>query len=1008
MGALVIVYLLVLIVIAVMDGVLGVKSIRKRTKTGQFLGCACIWATVIDLSYLCTILSTSYRFVSVMSSLYFMGIDGVLLNLLIFTIYFTKGDFSRLEHLLTRACLAYAAFDFAVLAVNPFRPIAIDYVPRDTIISHYSYQMKFLYELHLVFSYAVLAIVLFLLIRKIFTTPHEYRSQYLLIVGGLIAVIGINAVFLYIPGDSILALLDCSICCYSLISFLLYWNCFDYATHGMLNKLKTRIFENIGQGVVLFDYENNMILQNNRADILLGREKLSQCRSLKEFLARYELPIQPSEDLGSFSIQCRIESDDSIQRLRCDVKTLRNERDDRLGLMFVFSDISVETDILTGFQKWENFLPLAREAGEHFAFPVGIAVFDMNSLSVINTTLGKEAGDEKIRQLSLLLKKIFPPETYFVRGSDANLIALCSHTGEEEMTGFSARVKQDCEESIQYGVSVAANKGQSLESVIQSAAAAMRNKKLVDHASIHSDMLSSLLKALEECDPDTEHHIQRTQKIGAELGKRIGLSDTQQSKLALLCLLHDIGKISIPIEILNKPGKLTDSEWKIMRSHVDAGYEIAMSNMDLRQVAPEIRYHHERWDGKGYPDGLSKESIPLLSRVISVVDSYDAMTNDRPYRKAMTIPAAIEELRKNAGTQFDPSITADFIGLLSEKYSLDPGKTPLQPESTAITVPESGQPARQAAAAKSKSFAAHPLLYSRYLLDRSWKIVQVDDHFEELTGYSRQEAEHGSLNQTDLIPEEDRLDYMSKTASSFAQNLFALNEHRLLRKDGTTIYVFCYGRKCHDTVTQTDYFDIVITDVSKTYSLKMLSDAMENQAEIRLHSWEITYRTDSLTGLLTHAAFQNDTEMKLLEGGSNVMMIMMDVDRFKQFNDTHGHQRGDEYLILIAQNLQSSLRGDDYACRMGGDEFAAMLFFNKSVSEDVMKERARQIFDKVNLVVKTTDGGTSVSMGAVIAHSVMAFNQLYNASDAALYKAKNGGRDRIVIEEAEDSGEKEA
>ncbi len=1003
MGALIIAYLLILIGIAVMDGVLGVKSIRKRTKTGQFLGCACIWATVIDLSYLCTILTTSYRFVSVMSSLYFMGIDGVLLSLLIFTIYFTKGDFSRLEHLLTRACLAYAVFDFAVLAVNPFCHIAIDYIPRETIISHYSYQMKFLYELHLIFSYAVLAIVLFLLVRKIFTTPHEYRSQYRLIVGGLIAVIVINAVFLYLPGGSLLTLLDCSICCYSLISFLLYWNCFDYATHGMLNKLKTRIFENIGQGVVLFDYENNMILQNNRADILLGKEKLSQCRTLKDFLTRYELPIQPSEDLGSFSIQCRIKSDDSIQRLRCDVKTLRNEKNDRLGLMFVFSDMSVETDILTGFQKWENFLPLAREAGEHFAFPVGIAVFDMNSLSVINTTLGKEAGDEKIRQLSLLLKRVFPPKTYFVRGTDANLIALCSHTGEEEMTGFAARVKQDCEESIQYGVSVAVNKEQDLESVIQSAGAAMRNKKLVDHASIHSDMLSSLLKALEECDSDTEHHIQRTQKIGAELGKRIGLSDAQQSRLALLCLLHDIGKISIPIEILNKPGKLTDSEWKIMRSHVDAGYEIAMSNMDLRQVAPEIRYHHERWDGKGYPDGLSKESIPLLSRVISVVDSYDAMTNDRPYRKAMSVPDAIEELRKNAGTQFDPSITADFIGLLSEKYTMNPGRESVQPEITKAPVsPEKPK------VPEKPDFAAHPLQYSRYQLDRSWKIIKVDDNFEELTGYSRQEAENGSLNQTDLIPEEDRLDYLSKTASALSQNMFALNEHRLLRKDGTIIYVFCYGKEYHDTVQQSDCFDIVITDVSATYSLKMLSDAVKNQAEIRLHSWESTYRTDSLTGLFNHAAFKNDTEMKLLEGNSNVMMIMMDVDRFKQFNDTYGHQRGDEYLILIAQNLQSSLRGDDYACRMGGDEFAAMLFFNKSVSEDVMKERARQIFDKVNLVVKTTAGGTSVSMGAVIAHSAMAFNQLYNAADAALYRAKNGGRDRIVIEEAEESGGKEA
>ena len=112
----------------------------------------------------------------------------------------------------------------------------------------------------------------------------------------------------------------------------------------------------------------------------------------------------------------------------------------------------------------------------------------------------------------------------------------------------------------------------------------------------------------------------------------------------------------------------------------------------------------------------------------------------------------------------------------------------------------------------------------------------------------------------------------------------------------------------------------------------MLTDAVKSKADIRLRSWESTYRTDSLTGLLNHAAFKNDTEMKLLEGSSTAMMIMMDVDRFKQYNDTYGHQNGDEYLILIAQNLQASLRGEDFACRMGGDEFAAMLFFDKSVS----------------------------------------------------------------------------
>lgn len=422
-------------------------------------------------------------------------------------------------------------------------------------------------------------------------------------------------------------------------------------------------------------------------------------------------------------------------------------------------------------------------------------------------------------------------------------------------------------------------------------------------------MISSLIKALEECDLGTEHHVKRTQIMGAELGKKIGLSDVQQSRLSLLCLLHDIGKISIPKEILHKAGKLAEDEWKIMRSHVEAGYNIANSNSELKQVAREIRYHHERWDGKGYPDGLSKESIPILSRVIAIVDSFDAMVNDRPYRKAMPVTKALEELKRCSGTQFDPAITSEFVRYIGEEYSIN-------------------------------------------------------------------------LSESELIPEADVKTYMP--------DLGAVNE----KKD---IYVFCYGRIFQDKEQRDAYSEIIISDVSSTYALKMMMDNVQDKAEIRLRNWESTYRKDSLTGLLNHAAFKNDTEMKLLEGSSNVVMIMMDVDYFKEYNDTYGHQSGDEYLILIAQSLLSSLRKEDYACRMGGDEFGAMLFFDKKVSEIIIRERIRQIFDKLNLLVKAHNG-TSISMGAVIVKKETSFNQMYKEADRLLYKAKDQGRGRVVIE----------
>lgn len=178
--------------------------------------------------------------------------------------------------------------------------------------------------------------------------------------------------------------------------------------------------------------------------------------------------------------------------------------------------------------------------------------------------------------------------------------------------------------------------------------------------------------------------------------------------------------------------------------------------------------------------------------------------------------------------------------------------------------------------------------------------------------------------------------------------------------------------------------------------MKMMADAERNKAQIRLKCWEDTYRRDSLTGLLNHAAFRSDVELKLLEGKSKAMMLMMDVDKFKEYNDTFGHHNGDKSLILVVQALHVSLRKEDRACRMGGDEFASALFFSLDTPEVITRERAQQIFDKVSTTLKGADGGTGISMGVVIAEPEATFNQLYEASDKALYQAKENGHGRLV------------
>lgn len=179
-----------------------------------------------------------------------------------------------------------------------------------------------------------------------------------------------------------------------------------------------------------------------------------------------------------------------------------------------------------------------------------------------------------------------------------------------------------------------------------------------------NEEFSFFQKILYEKSRETEIHSRRLHQESRRLGKIMGLDKNHIDQLSLLAALHDIGKISIPESILNKPAALTENEWDIMKSHSESGYWIANAVPEFSCVSKEILTHHERWDGKGYPLGLSGEEIPLLARVISVIDAYDVMINGRIYKKAISKEEAIEELLKNAGSQFDPKVVQNFIEMI--------------------------------------------------------------------------------------------------------------------------------------------------------------------------------------------------------------------------------------------------------------------------------------------------------------------------------------------------------
>ena len=525
----------------------------------------------------------------------------------------------------------------------------------------------------------------------------------------------------------------------------------------------------------------------------------------------------------------------------------------------------------------------------------------------------------------------------------------------------------------------------------------MKMKKIMDKDSAHSAILTSLIKALSECDNDTEAHVKRTQAMGHKFAERLNLSDNEISQLELLCVLHDIGKIGIPLEILNKPGKLNEEEWAIMKTHVDKGYSIANSSSEFASIADFILHHHERWDGNGYPAGLSKESIPLLSRIISVIDAFDAMINERPYSKAMSVTSAKEELLKSGGNQFDPNIVSEFVSMLNEDKELcEEIESEKVSDSSSANLLSGTIDSSVLYSDKDQVSFTTPITYTCYHLNKEMRIIKADDNFAKITGYTLEYIKETPLHQIDLIPEEDRVQYLLLLESQMANSTTVYFEHRLRRKDDSIIYVFCIGRIYFDSAAGETRSEIIVCDSASTKAFYLNNLAEQAKLQSQREKWEEAFRKDSMTGLLTHGAFVDDVQ-ELLLSGNKVALLLMDVDFFKTFNDTYGHHEGDRLLIELSNSLAKSVASEkDLVGRLGGDEFAACILIDKDLSEHEAELKVEKVFKEVTASVQSINEEYGISMGIAFSNDEIAlFRNLYEVADRALYKAKELGRGQL-------------
>jgi len=526
-------------------------------------------------------------------------------------------------------------------------------------------------------------------------------------------------------------------------------------------------------------------------------------------------------------------------------------------------------------------------------------------------------------------------------------------------------------------------------------------------ANLHMNTIESLAIAIDAKDQTTHGHVRRTQIYATEMGRLLKVSESELRALVAGALLHDIGKLAVPEYILNKPGKLTEAEFAKMKIHPTVGGDILKRVNFPYPVEDIVRYHHEKWDGSGYPKGLRAENIPLVARIISVVDFYDATRCDRPYRKGMKREDSLALLHKMTGTSFDPKVVELFSKHVNEFDKLIGNEdiqeqvasqdldliTKTKPDaglaSDILGSPDNSLGFRSITQAQREVFALHEIaqtigsslnmndtvtLISNKLRaivpfdtciiyivdDRSGKAIAmhvVGDHAElferrrisigdGITGW----VVANSRSMCNSSPELDLVGLSDEIAKHYRSVLVS----PLIREDGAfgAITLYSKGRTSYTTE------HVRLLESVAQHAASALNNA------ITFEKTKESALTDPLTELPNARGFYMMLEQRLAEcqrlNREPLALISMDVDDFKKINDQWGHAIGDRLLASVARVIRKELRQMDILSRYAGDEFVAIMpMASRSMAESIA-ERIRTAVSGHSFSVRT---GKSVTVG---------------------------------------------
>ena len=330
-------------------------------------------------------------------------------------------------------------------------------------------------------------------------------------------------------------------------------------------------------------------------------------------------------------------------------------------------------DYLTGACNRRFFEEEFKRLNTETNFPIAVVIGDVNGLKLINDSFGHHAGDDLLKEAVNRIRDCLRSGDVLARIGGDEFGLILPKTYELEAGDIVKRITENIEKkddnkapensilSISFGFTVQKEVGADLGMLVKEAEGYMYSKKFYDSRSLKGKTINVIMNTLFEKSSREKTHSERVGNISAKIAERLGFDEERKNKIRTAGYLHDIGKIGVPENVLNKKGKLDAPERVIMNSHPEKSRRILQNTLEFSEISNIVLYHHEKWDGSGYPQGLKGNEIPLESRIISVADAYDAMTNNRSYRKQSSSAEAVKEIKACSGTHFDPQVVEVFI-----------------------------------------------------------------------------------------------------------------------------------------------------------------------------------------------------------------------------------------------------------------------------------------------------------------------------------------------------------